>query len=164
MQRFTHPRVLAVAIALSATTIVALSVEAQTGGKTTYNSTGGVALDGHDVVAYFTDGGPVKGAAAFTHTWQGTTWRFVSAANRDAFVTEPEKYAPQFGGFCAYGVSRGYAVDIDPEAWSIVDGRLYLNYSKSVQRTWEKDRATYIRKAEANWPGIAAKQAGREDQ
>jgi hypothetical protein len=130
--------------------------------KTTYNTSRGIALGGYDMVAYFTEGRPVKGSPSFTHAWEQTTWHFASAAHRDAFAADPLKYAPQFGGFCAYGVSRGYAVDIDPNAWTIVDGRLYLNYSKSVQRTWDKDRATYIQKAEANWPAIAAKQAGKE--
>jgi YHS domain-containing protein len=127
-----------------------------------FNATRGVALDGYDVVAYFAEGRPVKGSPSFAHAWEGTTWHFASAAHRDAFAAAPAKYAPQFGGFCAYGVSRGYAVDIDPDAWTIVEGRLYLNYSKSVQRTWDKARASYIQKAEANWPAVAAKQAGKE--
>jgi hypothetical protein len=130
--------------------------------RTTYNTTRGVALDGYDVVAYFTEGRPTKGSPSFTHVWQHATWRFATAAHRDAFAAAPDKYAPQFGGFCAYGVSRGYAVDIDPNAWTVVDGRLYLNYSKSVQRTWDQDRTAFITKAEANWPAIAAKQAGKE--
>jgi len=153
----------AVVAALSLLVLTAADLPAQsTTPKTAYNTTRGVALDGSDVVAYFTEGRPVKGSPSFTHTWEQATWRFASAGHRDAFAAAPEKYAPQFGGFCAYGVSRGYAVDIDPNAWTIVDGRLYLNYSKSVQRTWDKDRATYIQKADANWPAIAAQQAGKE--
>jgi YHS domain-containing protein len=161
MQRFIHPLTWALLAAAGAAVIVATGVSAQS-SKTPYNATRGVALDGYDVVAYFTEGRPVKGVAAHTYTWQGTTWRFSSATNREAFAKAPEQYAPQFGGFCAYGVSRGYAVNVDPDAWSIVDGRLYLNYSKSVQRTWDKDRAGYIKKAESNWPTVAAKQAGQE--
>lgn len=122
-----------------------------------YNTTGGVALDGYDVVAYFAGGAPAKGSSRFAHRWQGATWHFASEARRDAFAQSPERYAPQFGGFCAYGVSRGYAVDIDPEAWAIVDGRLYLNYSKRVQRAWNEDRPGYIAKADANWPSVSAK-------
>ena len=159
--QFTNVRVVTAAIGVIAALVIVAS--AQSTGKTTYNSNErGVALNGYDVVAYFTEAQPRKGVAAFSHPWQGTTWWFASAANRDAFARTPDKYAPQFGGFCAYGVSRGYAVDIDPDAWSIVDGRLYLNYSKSVQRTWTKDRTTYIERANANWPAIAAKQAGKE--
>lgn len=126
-----------------------------------FNTTGGVALDGYDVVAYFEEGKPVKGSSRFAHRWQDTTWHFASEARRDTFARNPDRFAPQFGGFCAYGVSRGYAVDIDPEAWAIVDGRLYLNYSKSVQRTWNQDRAGYIAKAEANWPAVSKQRSGR---
>ena len=162
MLSFITPRLAAVA-ALGVLVLAAAHLAAQsTASRTIYNSTRGVALDGYDVVAYYTEGRPVKGSPAFTHTWEQTTWRFASAAHRDAFAAAPEKYAPQFGGFCAYGVSRGYAVDIDPNAWTIVEGRLYLNYSKSVRRTWDQDRATFIQRAEANWPAIAAKQAGKE--
>ena len=161
MQSFiTHHRA---ALALSVLLFAAGSMAAQSASQnTTYNTTRGVALNGYDVVAYFTEGRPLKGSAAFSHTWDQTTWRFASAAHRDAFVASPETYAPQFGGFCAYGVSQGYAVDIDPHAWTMVDGRLYLNYSKRVQRMWDRDRAAHIRNGEANWPAIAAKHAGKE--
>jgi uncharacterized membrane protein len=154
------------AVLLTAALVAAAAVHTATQStpRSTYNSTRGVALDGYDVVAYFTAGKPIRGQSTLTVDWQGTVWRFATAANRDAFASAPDKYAPQFGGFCAYGVSRGYAVDIDPDAWSIVDGKLYLNYSKSVQRTWEKDRTSYIEKARVNWPAIAAKQAGQEQQ
>ena len=124
----------AVVAALSMLALAATQAGAQsTKPKSAFNATRGVALDGYDVVAYFTDGRPLKGSPSFAHTWEQTTWHFASAAHRDAFAAEPENYALQFGGFCAYGVSRGYAVDIDPHAWTIVAGRLYLNYSKSVQ-------------------------------
>ena len=162
MLSFITPRTAALA-AVGVLVLAAAHMTAQsTTSRTTYNSTRGVALDGYDVVAYFTEGRPVKGTPDFAHTWEQTTWRFASAAHRDAFAAASERYAPQFGGFCAYGVSRGYAVDIDPNAWTVVNGRLYLNYSKSVQRTWDTDRATFIQRAEANWPAIAAKQAGQE--
>ena len=163
MVRFSMPQPAAVFSAIGAVAIVAATVTAQSADKSPYNSTRGIALDGYDVVAYFTTGQPTKGASTHPHHWSGITWRFATAEHRDAFAREPDKYAPQFGGFCAYGVSRGYAVDIDPAAWSIVGGRLYLNYSKSVQRTWNQDRAGYIRKAEANWPSVAAKQSGKEE-
>jgi YHS domain-containing protein len=84
--------------------------------------------------------GPVKGSAQFSYEWQGATWLFSSAENRDRFNAEPDRYAPQYGGFCAYAVSKGRTASIDPEAWKIVDGKLYLNYSKGVQkkcRTWQ---------------------------
>lgn len=110
------------------------------------------AIRGYDPVAYFTEGKPVKGKTEFTHQWKGATWRFASAANRDRFAAAPEKYAPQYGGYCAYGVASGYAVKAEPDAWSVVDGKLYLNYDRNVQASWVKDVPGYVRKADANWP------------
>jgi YHS domain-containing protein len=112
------------------------------------------AIRGYDPVAYFTQNAPVKGSDQFTHQWKGATWRFASAENRDRFAAAPEKYAPQYGGYCAYGVAQNYAVSIDPQAWTVVDGKLYLNYSRSVRETWSKDIPGYIRKADANWPQV----------
>lgn len=117
---------------------------------------GNVAVHGYDVVAYHTDGRPVPGSAEFTFSWKGATWRFASARSRDLFAASPERYAPQFGGYCAWAVSRGYTADIDPQAWAIVDGRLYLNYSKRVQGKWSEDRARNISLGHANWPRILA--------
>lgn len=120
------------------------------------NHEDGLAVHGYDVVAYFTDDRAVRGQAQFSHVWNGVRWQFASAAHRDAFAKAPERYAPAFGGYCAYGVSRGYAVDIDPEAFAVVDGTLYLNYSKGVQRTWNEDRPGYIEKALQQWPTVLA--------
>ncbi len=114
----------------------------------------GVAISGADPVAYFTDGRALEGSSDFTHEWNGAKWRFASAENRDQFARNPEKYAPQFGGYCAWAVSQGYTAPIDPEAWTIVAGKLYLNYSKSVQAEWSQDVAGNIAKGEANWPGV----------
>jgi hypothetical protein len=121
------------------------------------NAEGGVAVRGTDVVAYVTEGRPVPGSPAFTHVWQGATWRFASAANRDRFAADPARYAPAYGGFCAFAVSEGYTAPIDPNAWRIVDGRLFLNYDRSVQRRWERDIPGRIARADANWPGLAAR-------
>lgn len=118
---------------------------------------GGVAIKGHDPVAYFLESKPVKGAEAFTHEWNGAKWRFASAANRDAFAAAPEKFAPQFGGYCAWAVSQGYTAGINPEAWKIVEGKLYLNYDLKVQAMWEKDIAGNVAKGDARWPGILSK-------
>jgi hypothetical protein len=112
------------------------------------------AIRGYDPVAYFTQGQPVKGSERFTHRWKDATWRFASAENRDRFAAAPEKYAPQYGGYCAFGVASGYAVSIDPAAWSVVDDKLYLNYSPGVQADWKRDVPGYIRKADANWPKV----------
>lgn len=119
---------------------------------------GGVALDGFDPVAYFTDGRPVEGSRDFAYEWQGATWRFASAAHRDLFAAAPEKYAPQYGGYCAWAVAHGYTADTDPEAWSVVDGKLYLNYNLEVRGKWEQDVPGYIAKADQNWPGLRAGQ------
>jgi len=133
----------------------ALTVRGQAASRA-INHDNGVAIQGYDVVAYFTQNAAVKGSPAFAHTWNGVRWQFASAGNRDAFAREPERYAPAFGGYCAYGVSRGYAVEIDPEAFAVVDGTLYLNYSKRVQRTWNQDRPGYIDKARMQWPKVLA--------
>jgi YHS domain-containing protein len=122
-----------------------------------YSTWTGAAIHGYDPVAYFTEGRPVEGSRQFTHQWKGATWRFASAANRERFAQAPEKFAPQYGGYCAYGVANGYAVKIDPQAWSVVDGKLYLNYSLAVREDWKKDVPGYVRKADANWPGILTK-------
>ncbi len=114
----------------------------------------GVAINGYDPVAYFTEKKPVAGKADITYSWKGATWRFASAQNRDTFKANPEKYAPQYGGYCAYAVAKGSTAKTEPEAWSIVADKLYLNYSKGVQRTWEKDIPGYIKAADRNWPGV----------
>ena len=113
-----------------------------------------LALYGYDAVAYQTDNAAVKGTTQYTATYEGNTYRFASAAHRDAFNAAPAKYVPAYGGYCAYGVSRGYKVKVDPEAFTVVDGRLYLNYDKGVQGRWLKDIPGYVAKADANWPGL----------
>jgi len=115
----------------------------------------GVAIRGFDPVAYFTEGRPVRGSAAFTHEWGGATWRFASAANRDQFAADPGRYAPAYGGFCAFAVSEGYTAPTDPNAWRIVEGRLFLNYDRSVQRRWERDIPGRIARGDANWPRLS---------
>jgi YHS domain-containing protein len=122
-----------------------------------YFERGGAAIDGYDPVAYFKENKPVKGSEAFTATHEGSTFRFASAANRDAFVADPGKYAPQYGGFCAYAVADGYKAKIEPDAFTIVEGRLYLNYDQSIQRRWRRDIPGYIRKGDRNWPEVSKK-------
>lgn len=120
-------------------------------------SKAGVAIEGVDAVSYITDGRPVQGSPQFEARWNGATWQFASAAHRDTFLADPARYAPQFGGYCAYAVSQGHTANGDPHVWKVVDGRLYLNYSASVKRTWEQDIAGYIAKARANWPSVLKK-------
>ena len=98
----------------------------------------GKAIDGYDPVAYFTDGKAVKGQSRFTHEWMGATWLFASAEHRDLLAADPERYAPQYGGYCAYAVSQGATADIDPSAWKIVDGKLYLNLNPEIQASGTK--------------------------
>ena len=120
----------------------------------------GLALHGYDAVAYFIDHKAVEGKASFTYAWHGATWRFSTAANRDRFAQAPDAYAPQFGGYCSWAVSRNYTADVDPEAFDVVNGKFYLNYSKMVQLRWKVDRAGNIRNAEQNWPKLVAPARG----
>lgn len=117
----------------------------------------GVAIQGYDPVEFFTDGKPVKGDAKFPFRHNGATYLFASKEHRDAFKAEPTKYEPVFGGYCAYGVSRGKVVEIDVEAFQIVDGRLLLQYSKGVRSDFNKDAKGNLAKAEANWPVLVEK-------
>jgi YHS domain-containing protein len=114
----------------------------------------GIAIDGTDPVAYFAEGKPTPGSAEFEQQWNGATWRFASAANRDLFRADPERYAPQYGGYCAWAVGHGYTASSDPEAWSIVDGKLYLNYSRDVQAQWAPEKQEWIRAGDENWPKL----------
>lgn len=116
-----------------------------------------VGLSGYDAVAYQTENAARKGSPTFSATYDGGTYYFASAANRDAFTANPEKYLPAYGGYCAFGVSRGHKVKIDPEAYRVVDGKLYLNYDKGVQKQWLQDIPGNIAKAETNWPGLKDK-------
>jgi YHS domain-containing protein len=125
---------------------------------TVYNvNRSGVAIKGYDPVAYFTQKMPVKGSDMYELEWEGAKWRFASMANLDLFRGDPAKYAPRYGGYCAYGVAVGGLYNIKPEAWSIVDGTLYLNKNLRIRETWRKDIPGYIEKADANWPGLKGK-------
>ncbi|WP_439596914.1 YHS domain-containing (seleno)protein [Falsiroseomonas sp.] len=119
------------------------------------NHRAGVALDGWDAVAWFSEARPRRGDPAFRAAHAGVDWHFASAAHRARFLADPAAHLPRFGGFCAYGVARGYKVDIDPESWHIRDGLLYLNYDRGVQRQWQRDIPGHIARAEANWPRLA---------
>jgi YHS domain-containing protein len=115
-------------------------------------------IKGYDPVAYFTTGKPVKGSKDFEYQWMGATFRFSSKENLELFKKTPGKYAPQYGGYCAYAVSQNYTAPVDPEAWDIVSGKLYLNYSKSVQKKWREKRDEYIAAADKNWPALKEKE------
>ncbi len=115
------------------------------------------AVSGYDPVAYFTEGQPVRGSGYHVTDYQGVTYLFASEANQEEFEANPERYAPAYGGYCAYGLSVGKKFVSDPEVWKIVDGKLYLNLDRNIQRTWQKDIPGNIVKADRNWPEIKDK-------
>ena len=118
---------------------------------------GDAAIRGYDPVAYFNAGKPVMGSKQFSYQWKGANWYFANRENLNAFKAAPDKYAPQYGGYCAYGLSQGHKATTEPDAWTIVNGKLYLNYDKDVQSTWKKDREKYIITADKNWPNLKDK-------
>ncbi|MDJ0823604.1 MAG: YHS domain-containing (seleno)protein [Paracoccaceae bacterium] len=117
-------------------------------------SEGGIAIDGSDAVAYFDNNGPVAGSADHSVDWNEATWHFASAENADTFRANPEAYAPVFGGYCAFAASRGYLAPTTPEAWTLYEGKLYLNANLRARELWLQDVPGNIAKGEANWPGI----------
>lgn len=145
----------ALAAALALTTLAAPSFAVkQTGGE--YNTLyAGLGAKGYDVVAYFTAGKATPGSKNYTADYGGVTWQFASEENRDLFKANPAQYAPQFGGFCAWGVSVGKLFDVDPvNGWKIVDGKLYLNFNGDINATFSKDPSGFIKKANSNWAGL----------
>lgn len=111
----------------------------------------GVAIKGYDTVAYFTESRPMQGKPEFAHSWRDAEWHFSKAEHRDLFAADPERYAPQFGGFCANGLSKGKLVAANPEAWTIVDGKLYIKFSEVAREEWRKDKTRKIEKAKETW-------------
>ena len=112
------------------------------------------AINGYDTVAYHTVGKPVPGTDAFVHEWMGAKWKFANQANLDLFKADPTKYAPQYGGYCAYGVAKDNLVSVEPDQFKVIDGKLYLNYDAGVQATWSKDPASYIREADRKFQSL----------
>ena len=115
-----------------------------------------LAVGGYDPVAYFDQGESVEGSKEITTEWQGAVWRFASAEHRDRFVADPAAFAPQYGGYCAYAVAKGSTAKGDPKVWTIVDGKLFLNYNDKIMVRWKEDVPGYIAKADANWPKLLA--------
>jgi YHS domain-containing protein len=116
-----------------------------------------VAVGGYDAVAYFTQGKPVKGSANFTTTYKGAEFRFANAGDLAAFKANPDKYAPQYGGYCAWAVSQGYTASGDPLVWKVVGGKLYLNYNEEIGQRWSKNIPGFIAAADKNWPAVLDK-------
>lgn len=124
-----------------------------TGQPETYQDAAG-AIRGYDPVAYFQDGKPVKGQAGLTYRWNDADWHFSTPENLERFKKDPKAYAPQYGGYCAYGTAEGHKAPTEPDAFTVLDGKLYLNYNKEVQVLWNKDRPGFIRKADSNWTSL----------
>lgn len=112
------------------------------------------AVDGYDTVAYFTEGKPVEGSGDYSTEYMGATWQFASQENLDLFLGDPEKYAPAYGGYCAYAVALGSTAKGDPQQWEIHENRLYLNVNADIKKKWSADKPGYIEKSEANWPNV----------
>lgn len=144
--------------------IIVLTAAAAVGGQSAFADDsvntgyfGGVAIMGYDPVAYFTEGKAVKGSEKFSYDWLGTPWHFANANHREMFISEPTRYAPQYGGYCAGEVSFGsVTVNIDPKAFKIIDGKLYLIYDKGSADWFAANAAEAVPKADDNWPKIAA--------
>ena len=118
----------------------------------------GIAIKGYDPVAFFTQNQPVKGRPEFESKYHGARYLFASAEDKATFDANPAKYEPQFGGFCAYGASKGHKAPIKIEAWQIVNGRLLMQYDLGAKKDFNKDQQGNLQKADKNWPGIVAKE------
>ena len=144
MNRYAKVLILAICFLLSSSLVFAAQ----------FFERNSLAIDGYDPVAYFTELKPVKGSSEFRTDYQGVIFQFVSAAHRDTFAADPEKFVPQYGGYCAYGMARGYKAKINPAAFTIVRDKLYLNYNEAIRSRWLSDIPGSIQKADANWPEV----------
>jgi YHS domain-containing protein len=144
-----------VIISMSLLFFISLAASAQ---KSEVFSTSDGAIHGYDPVAYFKENKPVKGDKKYSLSWKSANWYFVSKQNLDAFKANPDMYAPQYGGYCAYGLANGHKATTEPDAWLISNGKLYLNYNKDVQIKWKKNQAADIQQADKIWPGIKNKE------
>ena len=130
--------------------------------STPWNTQGGAVIKGYDVVSYFTEGTAVKGEPKHAAKWDGVIFHFSSKENRNLFLKNPSKYAPQFGGYCSYAVSKNSTAPVDPvNAWEIINGKLYLNFNKNIHAQWSKKSAKFIAQAEKNWPKLKKKNGWR---
>lgn len=153
-------RVLSLSVVLLAMAAVGSANEATSTSNGLTAAGGPLAIHGFDAVSYFSGSEPQRGLAEFSTLWNDAVYRFASKKNLRLFIKNPQKYAPRFGGFCAYGVSVGKKFDGDPEVFRIVDDRLYFNLNPEIKTTWEKDLARNIEKAEGQWGSIKNKPAG----
>lgn len=155
--RNTTAKVFSRAVGVMATgLLLTMSLLAQAADPAIYANKKG-AIRGADTVAYFSleEGAKhVKGSDEFTHQYMGATWKFSSAENRDLFDADPERYAPQYGGYCAFAVSHDFTKSVNPNVWKIVDGKLYLNFNRTAFRKWNKDLNASIVRGDQNWPNV----------
>lgn len=124
------------------------------------NADQGIGLKGYDPVAYFINGAPTKGSEQYSFAWKGVTYRFASTENLEKFKADPEKYLPQYGGYCAYAMSLNHTADIDPSRWAIVDGKLYLNKGFIAEKLWNLNKSGNIASGDRNWPQYPKKAVG----
>lgn len=135
--------------------MIGMTTEAHAAKPETYtNRLSKAAVGGYDVVAYFTQAKPVKGQTQYKTTYKGAEWSFSSAENLAAFKAAPTRYAPQYGGYCAWAAAQGYTASGNPQNWDIVGGKLYLNYDATIQKRWRTNIQGFIRMANQNWPSI----------
>ena len=117
-------------------------------------ATGGKAIKGYDAVAFFKQSKAIKGADSLSYQWKGAYWLFASQDDMDAFKAAPEKYAPQYGGYCAYGTAQGHKAPTQTDTWTVVNEKLYFNYNAKVKEIWVKDQANFIQTADLKWPDL----------
>jgi YHS domain-containing protein len=146
---------LAAAVVLVAALAPSATAQDASGADRHFNTnSNGVVLHGYDPVSYFSDDGPREGTASISAEWAGVTWHFASEENREDFLADPERYAPAYGGYCSFAVSRGGTADIDPEAYVVHDGTLYVNLSNFFNQRFRLSIDENIRRADENWPNI----------
>ena len=141
-------------LAVSLAAPVALTIRPAFAAEPAVQVQDGFGADGADLVAYFTDERAVEGSEEFVAEHEGVRYKFASAENAATFEADPVAYLPEYGGYCAYAVSKGYTATVDRDAWTVHDGKLYLNFSKSVRFLWNRDREGHIESADANWPSV----------
>lgn len=148
------PRTILLAAFVTAASMVAIAPTARAEPSVYTGVFSNIAVQGYDPVAYFTEGKPVKGSKEFTAEYRGAIFQFASVAHRDAFVADPAKYAPQYGGYCAWAMADGKYAKGDADHWKIVDGKLYLNYNASIAKKWSADIPGFVEKADAHWASL----------
>jgi len=151
MKAIAHPFIISIATSVMMLALAACSSAPMKPIPPVNASSEGVAIHGYDPVAYFTEGQPTEGREAISASWRGATWRFANEQNHALFLANPQKYAPQYGGYCAYAVAVNQVADIDPHQWAIVDDQLYLNANELAQILWDADRTGNIESANENW-------------